>query len=141
MEGPFITVYTVIPYLKKIQKYLDHWTNLLSSVDITNFSLKMSNFCYIGKYRKILFWILNSCFNKCGCNFDVAIKIGYYSLLKVKVLLNKGYDILISFQGVTSKNLLSESNHLLDEDIWSKSGNSSISMRAVIKKSLNLKLQ
>ena len=44
-------LYTVIPYLKKIQKCINHVTHPLSSADVSIFSPKVSNFCYIKKYR------------------------------------------------------------------------------------------
>ena len=40
---------TVIPYLKKIQKYINHVTHPLSSADISIFWTEISNFCYIKK--------------------------------------------------------------------------------------------
>ena len=42
---------TVIPYLKKIQKYMNHVTHALSSTDISIFSPEITKFCYIKKYR------------------------------------------------------------------------------------------
>ena len=42
---------TVIPYLKKIQKYINHVTHPLSSADISIFSPEITRFCYIKKYR------------------------------------------------------------------------------------------
>ena len=43
---------TVITYLKKIKKnYINHVTHLLSSASISIFSLEISNFHYIVKYR------------------------------------------------------------------------------------------
>ena len=42
---------TVIPYLKKIKKYLNHVIQPLSSADISIFSLEISKFYYINKYR------------------------------------------------------------------------------------------
>ena len=43
---------TFITYLKKIQKkYVTHVTRPLISTDISIFSLEISNFCYIKKYR------------------------------------------------------------------------------------------
>ena len=40
-----------ISYLKKIKKIYDHVTHTLSSADICIFSLEISKFCYIKKYR------------------------------------------------------------------------------------------
>ena len=45
---------TVIPYPKKIQKYMNHVTHPLSSADIIIFSPEISKFCYMKKYRKRL---------------------------------------------------------------------------------------
>ena len=42
---------TLIPYLKKIQKYLNHVTHHLSSADISIFLPEISKFWYIKKYR------------------------------------------------------------------------------------------
>ena len=42
---------TIIPYLKKTQKYMNHVTHLLSSADISIFSSEIGRFCYIRKYR------------------------------------------------------------------------------------------
>ena len=43
---------TAIPYLKKIQKkYINHVAHLLSSASISIFSLEISKFYYIRKYR------------------------------------------------------------------------------------------
>ena len=50
-------------------------------------------------------------------------------LLKIKVLLSKGCDVIISVHDVTSNILLRDSNYVLD---MVKFGNSSISIREVI---------
>ena len=42
---------TVIPYLKKIKKNMNHVTHPLISADISSFSLKIRKLCYIKKYR------------------------------------------------------------------------------------------
>ena len=42
---------TVIPYLKKIQKHINHVIHPLSSADIRIFSPKINNFCCIRKRR------------------------------------------------------------------------------------------
>ena len=41
----------VIPYLKEIQKNINHVTHPLTSADISVFLLEISQFCYIKKYR------------------------------------------------------------------------------------------
>ena len=41
---------------KKVKKYVNHVIRSLSSADISIFSLEMSNFCYIKKYRYRLYF-------------------------------------------------------------------------------------
>ena len=81
---------TVIPYLKKIQKYTNHVTHPLSSADISIFSAEISKFCYIKKCRYALrfgtyFLILMTFFEsskivlikKVVYNFDYVSKNSY----------------------------------------------------------------
>ena len=42
---------TVILYLKKIEKYMNHVTHPLTLADISIFSPEISQFCYFKKYR------------------------------------------------------------------------------------------
>ena len=44
----------VMPYLKKIQKYINHETQLLRSTEIRIFSLEINKFSYIKKYKYVL---------------------------------------------------------------------------------------
>ena len=44
---------TVVPYLKKIQKYINYVIHPLSSADIMIFSPEISKFCYIKKSTDI----------------------------------------------------------------------------------------
>ena len=53
-------------------------------------------------------------------------------LLKIKVLWNERYDVMISVHGVTNKILSRESNYIVHVAMWPKFGNSGISMREVI---------
>ena len=53
--------------------------------------------------------------------------------LKIKILQNKGYDVIIPDYDVCNKILLSESNYFLDVFMWPKFVNSSISLKEVIK--------
>ena len=46
-----IKLCTIILYLKKIQRYMNHVTHSLNSDDISIFSPEISKFCYIKKYR------------------------------------------------------------------------------------------
>ena len=47
---------TLIPYLKKIQKYINHVIHFLISADICNFLPEIIKFCYIKKYRCRLYF-------------------------------------------------------------------------------------
>ena len=51
--------------------------------------------------------------------------------LKIKVFLNKGYDVIISTYDVIDKILSRNSYYVIDVVMWQKFGNSSISMREV----------
>ena len=51
---------------------------------------------------------------------------------KIKVFQNKVYDVLISVHDVTNKILSCGSNYIDNVVMWTKSSNSSISMREVI---------
>ena len=42
---------TVIPYIKKTYKYMNHVTNNLRSGGTSIFLTEISNFCYIKKYK------------------------------------------------------------------------------------------
>ena len=53
-------------------------------------------------------------------------------LLRIKVLWNKGYDVITSVYGVTKQILPVESNYIVNVVMWRKIGNSSTSMREVI---------
>ena len=55
-------------------------------------------------------------------------KLATPCLLKTKIFWKKGYDVVIFFHDITSKILSHESNYIVDVAIWSKFGNSSISM-------------
>ena len=67
---------TVIPYLKKIQKYVNHVTNLLRTADISIFSPEIIKFYCIKKYRYRV-------------NFDTLflIILNFFKFLKI-VLIN-----------------------------------------------------
>ena len=44
----------------------------------------------------------------------MAAKMATLGVLKIKVVLNKGYDVIISVQDVINKILLRESNYIVD---------------------------
>ena len=53
-------------------------------------------------------------------------------LHKIKIFWNKVYDVIISVHDVTNKILSRDSNDIVDVFMWSKFGNSTISMTEVI---------
>ena len=53
-------------------------------------------------------------------------------LLQITVFWNEGYDVTTSVDDVTNKILSRDSDHFVDVFMWTKFGNSSISMREVI---------
>ena len=55
-------------------------------------------------------------------------KLATPGLLETKVFWKTSYDVVISVHDVTSKILLRESSYIVDVVIWSKFGNSRISM-------------
>ena len=62
----------------------------------------------------------------------ISAKMATLGLLKIKVLWNKGYDVIIFVYDATNKILSSESNCIVGVVMWPNFGNSSISMREVI---------
>ena len=63
----------------------------------------------------------------------MSAKLANPDLLKIQIFWNKGYDVIISDYDVTNKILLCDSNYVVGFAMWRKFGNSSISMREVIK--------
>ena len=57
-------------------------------------------------------------------------------LLKITVSWNKGYDVIISVDDITSKILWHDSYYIVDVFMWSKFGTSSISMTEVMTTSV-----
>ena len=66
----------------------------------------------------------------------MSAKIASPGLLKITVLWNKGYDVIIFVDDVTNKILWHDSNYIVDVFMWPKFGNCSISMREVITTSI-----
>ena len=62
----------------------------------------------------------------------MSAKMASLGLLKIKVFWNKDYDVMIFVYGFINKNLLRDSNYIVDVAMWPKYGNSSTSMRNVI---------
>ena len=61
----------------------------------------------------------------------MSAKMATPGLLKIKVFWNKGYDVIVSVHEVFNKILSCDSNYIADV-MWSKFGNSNVSMRDVI---------
>ena len=66
----------------------------------------------------------------------MSAKLATLGFLKIKIFLNKGYDVMSSVLDVTNKVFLRDSNYILDVVVCSKFGNSSISTREVIMASI-----
>ena len=66
----------------------------------------------------------------------MSAKMATLGLLKIRVFLNKGYDVIISVHGITNKFLLRDSNYIIDVVMWPKFGNCCISIRKVITTSI-----
>ena len=62
----------------------------------------------------------------------IPAKMANPGLPKIKVLWNKGYDVIIPAHDVTNKILLRDSNYIVDMVMWPKFANSSFSMKDVI---------
>ena len=62
----------------------------------------------------------------------MSAKMATLGLLKIKIFWSKGYDVIISIYDIINKNLSRDSNHIVDEVMRPKFGNSSTSMREVI---------
>ena len=60
-----------------------------------------------------------------------SAKLGTLGLLKINVFWNKGYDVLIFLQNLTSKILSRDSNYIVEVVIWPKFDKFSISMREI----------
>ena len=121
-------------------KQINQVIYLLSSTDISIFSLEINNFCYIRKYRhRLHFLILLTFFESVKVILIniVAIlmmeaKLDTLGLLKIEIFWNEGYDVIICVHNVTIKILSLRSNCIVDVVMWPKFGNCSISMREVI---------
>ena len=62
----------------------------------------------------------------------MSAKLATLGLLKIELFWNKGYDVIILVHDITKKILERDSNYIVDVVMWSKFGNSSISMREFI---------
>ena len=62
----------------------------------------------------------------------MSAKMATPGFLKMKVLLNKDYDVIIYVHEVTNKIFSRDSNYIVDAVMGQKFGNSSISMKDII---------
>ena len=62
----------------------------------------------------------------------MSAKMAIPGLLKITVFWNKGNEVIIYVHDVTQKTLSCDSNYIVDVVMWSKYGNSNISMGEVI---------
>ena len=115
-----------MPYLKKIQEYINHVALPLCSADISVFYMKFcySNFCYIKKCR------YRFTFNE---SLDVALidmvailmmstNSATLGLHKIKIFWSKGYDVITYAHDATNKILSRDSNYFVDVVMWPISG-------------------
>ena len=105
----------VISYLKKIQEINKPLVHPLSSADISIFSLEISNFCYIKKYRHRLHFntfclIILTFFESWKVVLInmvtiliMSAKLVTLRFLKTQVFWNKGFDVIISVHDVINK--------------------------------------
>ena len=63
-------------------------------------------------------------------------KMAIPGFLNIAVFWNKIYDFIIPADDVTNKVLSGDSNYVVDMFMWSRFGNSSLSMREVITASI-----
>ena len=63
-------------------------------------------------------------------------KMATLGLLKIRVVWNKDYDIIVSIHDVTNKVLSYDSKYVIDVVMWPKFGNCSISIRKIIINSI-----
>ena len=66
----------------------------------------------------------------------ISAKMATPGLLKIAVFWNRSYDVIIPVDDVTNKIFSLDLNDIVDVFMWTKFGNSSISMRDVITTSV-----
>ena len=126
---------------------MNHLTHPQSSADTTFFYRKSANFVisinadidgiwYIISNSFNFSWVLNIFLIKLVIILMMLAKMANSGLLKITVFWNKGYDVIIPVNDVTSKILSRDSNDIADVFMWPKFGNSSTSMKEVITTSI-----
>ena len=66
----------------------------------------------------------------------MSAKMATPALLKISVFGDKEYDVIMPAHDVTNKNLLPDSNYIVDLVMWPNFDNSSIFLREVIMTSI-----
>ena len=134
----------VIPYLKKIQKYINHVTHPLSSADISIFHRKSANFaisintdidCNLKHNFQFFFTSfesLKTALINMVTILMMSAKMATPDLLKIQVIWNKGCDLIFSVHDVNSEIISRNSIYIIDVVMLPKFGNSSISVSEVI---------
>ena len=132
---------TVIPYLKKIQKIYKFrdtpfefcWHQHFFYRKSANFAISrntdidcilMNNFQFFLLVLSLYILFLINMITI----LIMSPKIATLGLLKIQVFWNKDSGVIISVHGVTNKILSRDSNYIVDEIMWPKFGNSSISI-------------
>ena len=126
--------------LKKIQENI--WiTWHASRVLLSFFPQKSSNFA-ISRNTDIDWYIISNCFKfflffkdyftKHCYNFGDVRKNTRSRFLKIKEFWNKGYGVITYVHNVTNQFLLYDSNYIADMSMWTKFGNSNISITEFI---------
>ena len=123
---------TLIRYLKKIQKIYKSRDKSFAFCWHQHF--RNSKFCYIEKYRYRLYFdtlsLILLIFFESWKIFLInmvtilmmSAKMATLGLFKIKVFLNKCYDVIISVYDVINKNFSCDSNYIIDV-MWPKFGN------------------
>ena len=135
---------TVIPYRKKIQKIYESCDTRPDLCWNQHFFTRNLQILLYQKIRYRLhfstwFLILLAFFESLKIYvvnlliiLMMSAKMATAGLFKKTVFWNKGYDVIFSVNGFTSKSLSRDSNYIVDVLIWPKFGNCSISMRELI---------
>ena len=100
-------------------------THPLRCADISIFSPEIRKFCYMRKYRYRLhfgtkflilltFKSLKIVLRNMVTTLMMSAKMATIGLFKIKVFLNKGYDVIISDHGVTNKISSYDLNYIVD---------------------------
>ena len=127
---------------------MNHVTHTLSSADISIFSPEISKVFYIKKYRYRLhfgtyFLILLTFIESLKIIWITLViilmmsaKMANRGLIKIMIFWNKGHDVIIPDNDVTSKILSCDLSCIVHVSMWPKFPNSSISMRDIITTSI-----